>query len=88
MHENDFQIQFAAVMEILVKSAVRETTELYETGVRELRIEMAQIKKENASLKERLMYSGIRLKYMKRALEDIQGDTMKDSPNKKCQPSK
>ncbi|XP_061108334.1 zinc finger protein 696-like isoform X2 [Conger conger] len=78
MHENDFRNQFAAVMEILVKDAVRETTKLYETGVRELRIEMAQVKEENVSLKERLMYSEIRLKYMMSSIEKIK-------PNERCQ---
>ena len=81
MHENDFRNQFAAVMEILVKDAVCESTKLYETGIRELRIEMAQVKKENVSLKERLMYSEIRLKYMMSSIEI-------NRPNKKCQRSK
>ncbi|KAI1888607.1 hypothetical protein AGOR_G00186900 [Albula goreensis] len=57
MTENDFQVQLASIMEILVKAAVRETTKLYETGVLELRMEMAQIKQENETLKSRLEFS-------------------------------
>ncbi|XP_036407669.1 zinc finger protein 37 homolog [Megalops cyprinoides] len=57
MSEQDFQSQLAAIMEILVKAAVRETTKLYETGVLELRIEIAQIKQENETLKSRLQSS-------------------------------
>ncbi|KAJ8261611.1 hypothetical protein GJAV_G00156270 [Gymnothorax javanicus] len=56
MHANDFQKQLAAVMDILVKAAVHKTTKLHETGVLELKLEMAQMKQENAQLKARLRY--------------------------------
>ncbi|XP_064197949.1 zinc finger and SCAN domain-containing protein 21-like isoform X1 [Anguilla rostrata] len=82
MHENDFQTQLAAVMEILVKAAMRETTKLYETGVLQLRIEMAQIKQENESLKSRLRFSELMWRHKERQ-EERQGDTV-DDPNQKC----
>ncbi|KAJ8377300.1 hypothetical protein AAFF_G00261490, partial [Aldrovandia affinis] len=56
MSENEFRAQLASVMAILVDAAVHETTRLYRSGVLELRVEMAQVKRENQALKSRLRF--------------------------------
>ncbi|KAJ8382431.1 hypothetical protein SKAU_G00032090 [Synaphobranchus kaupii] len=84
MPENDFQTQLAAVMDILIKAAMRETTKLYETGVLELRIEMAQMKQENESLKSRLRFSERIWRHRGRQ-EDRHDDITIDSMNQKYQ---
>ncbi|KAM3623528.1 uncharacterized protein V6R79_012225 [Siganus canaliculatus] len=51
MSADDFQTKYASVMESMLKSAVAETTKLFETMVNELKAEISQIKKENEDLK-------------------------------------
>uniref|UniRef100_A0A3B3Q8I1 Zinc finger protein 1 homolog n=1 Tax=Paramormyrops kingsleyae TaxID=1676925 RepID=A0A3B3Q8I1_9TELE len=60
MSENllDFQFQLGSVMEVLVKSVMCEATKLFETGVFQLRAEIAIIKEENENLKSSLMSMG------------------------------
>ncbi|KPP58368.1 zinc finger protein 287-like, partial [Scleropages formosus] len=60
MSENTmgFQSQLAALMEMLVKAVVCETTKLFESGVLQLRVEMANVRQENEELKARLRRSG------------------------------
>ncbi|XP_029367530.1 uncharacterized protein LOC115049440 [Echeneis naucrates] len=48
-----FQTKCASVMESMLKSAVAETTKLFETMVDELKAEISRIKKENEDLKAR-----------------------------------
>ncbi|CAB1327013.1 unnamed protein product [Coregonus sp. 'balchen'] len=54
MLKDGFQIQFASVMESVLKTAVTETTKLYETTIEELRAEICRIKEENEYLKSRI----------------------------------
>ncbi|XP_067354311.1 uncharacterized protein [Channa argus] len=51
MSADDFQTKYASVMESMLKSAVAETTKLFETMVDELKAEISRIKKENDDLK-------------------------------------
>ncbi|CAK6976278.1 uncharacterized protein LOC128374442 isoform X2 [Scomber scombrus] len=51
MSSDDFQSKYASVMESMLKSAVAETTKLFETMVDELKAEISVIKKENDDLK-------------------------------------
>ncbi|XP_051241381.1 mucin-5AC [Dicentrarchus labrax] len=53
MSADDFQTKYASVMESMLKSAVAETTKLFETMVDELKAEISKIKKENEDLKTR-----------------------------------
>lgn len=53
MSADDFQSKYASVMESMLKSAVAETTKLFETMVDELKAEISRIKKENEDLKTR-----------------------------------
>ncbi|KAJ8000600.1 hypothetical protein DPEC_G00182060 [Dallia pectoralis] len=50
-----FQTQFASVMETVLKTAVTETTKLFETTIEELRGEISRIKDENDGLKSKLL---------------------------------
>uniref|UniRef100_A0A4W5RLA9 C2H2-type domain-containing protein n=1 Tax=Hucho hucho TaxID=62062 RepID=A0A4W5RLA9_9TELE len=54
MSKECFQTQFAFVMESVLKTAVTETTKLFETTIEELRDEISRIKEENGDLKSRL----------------------------------
>ncbi|XP_056136506.1 uncharacterized protein LOC130113013 [Lampris incognitus] len=51
MSGDDFQTRYATVMHSMLKSAVAETTKLFETMVDELKAEISRIKKENEDLK-------------------------------------
>ncbi|XP_008295267.1 probable GPI-anchored adhesin-like protein PGA55 [Stegastes partitus] len=51
MSADDFQTQYASFMDGMLKSAVAETTKLFETMVDELKAEISRIKKENEDLK-------------------------------------
>ncbi|KAM7393690.1 hypothetical protein PAMP_020544 [Pampus punctatissimus] len=53
MSADDFQTKYASVMESMLKTAVAETTKLFETMVDELKAEISIIKKENEDLKTR-----------------------------------
>lgn len=53
MSADDFQTKYASVMESMLKSAVAETTKLFETMVDELKAEISRIKKENEDLRTR-----------------------------------
>ncbi|KAF7655980.1 hypothetical protein LDENG_00047650 [Lucifuga dentata] len=53
MSADDFQTRYASVMESMVRSAVAETTKLFETMVDDLKAEISRIKKENEDLKSR-----------------------------------
>ncbi|XP_047222737.1 uncharacterized protein LOC124869068 isoform X2 [Girardinichthys multiradiatus] len=53
MSADDFQSKYASVMESMLKSAIAETTKLFENMVDELKAEISQIKKENEDLKTR-----------------------------------
>uniref|UniRef100_UPI0037E78CE8 uncharacterized protein n=1 Tax=Semicossyphus pulcher TaxID=241346 RepID=UPI0037E78CE8 len=53
MSADDFQTKYASVMEGMLKSAIAETTKLFETMVDELKAEISKIKKENEDLKTR-----------------------------------
>ncbi|XP_071359307.1 uncharacterized protein [Trachinotus anak] len=53
MSADDFQTKYASVMESMLKSAVAETTKLFETMVDDLKAEISRIKKENEDLKTR-----------------------------------
>ncbi|XP_033181061.1 uncharacterized protein LOC113128171 [Mastacembelus armatus] len=55
MSADDFQTKYASVMESMLKSAVAETTKLFETMVDELKAEISRIKKENEDLKTRCL---------------------------------
>ncbi|XP_041729528.2 uncharacterized protein LOC121560673 [Coregonus clupeaformis] len=54
MAKDGFQTQFASVMEKVLKTAVIETTTLFETTIEELRAEISRIKEENEDLKSSL----------------------------------
>lgn len=53
MSADDFQTQYASFMDGMLKSAVAETTKLFETMVDELKAEISRMKKENEDLKTR-----------------------------------
>ncbi|XP_041789069.1 uncharacterized protein LOC121603867 isoform X2 [Chelmon rostratus] len=53
MSADDFQTKYASVMDSMLKSAIAETTKLFETMVDELKAEITRIKKENEDLKTR-----------------------------------
>lgn len=53
MSADDFQTKYSSVMECMLKSAVAETTKLFETMVDELKAEISKLKKENDDLKTR-----------------------------------
>lgn len=53
MSADDFQTKYSSVMESMLKSAIAETTKLFETMVDELKAEISQMKKENEDLKTR-----------------------------------
>ncbi|XP_056227413.1 serine-rich adhesin for platelets-like isoform X2 [Seriola aureovittata] len=53
MSADDFQTKYASVMESMLKSAIEETTKLFETMVDDLKAEISRIKKENEDLKTR-----------------------------------
>ncbi|XP_029998156.1 uncharacterized protein LOC115424805 isoform X2 [Sphaeramia orbicularis] len=53
MAADDFQSKYASLMETMIKSAVAETTKLFETMVDELKAEISTIRKENEHLKIR-----------------------------------
>ncbi|XP_043971073.1 uncharacterized protein LOC122830084 [Gambusia affinis] len=53
MSADDFQSKYASVMESMLKSAIAETTKLFENMVDELKEEISKIKKENEDLKTR-----------------------------------
>ncbi|XP_019939725.2 uncharacterized protein [Paralichthys olivaceus] len=53
MSTDDFQTKYASVMESMLKSAIAETNELFETMVDELKAEISRIKKENEELRAR-----------------------------------
>lgn len=50
-----FQSQFASVMESVMKTAVAETTKLFETTIEEMGAEISRIKEENGDLKTKLL---------------------------------
>ncbi|XP_055765462.1 zinc finger protein 777-like [Salvelinus fontinalis] len=54
MAKEGFQTQFASVMEKVLKTAVMETTQLFETTIEELRCEIFRINEENEDLKSRI----------------------------------
>ncbi|XP_036810059.1 zinc finger protein 777 isoform X2 [Oncorhynchus mykiss] len=54
MAKEGFETQFASVMEKVLKTAVMETTQLFETTIEELRFEICRIKEENEDLRSRL----------------------------------
>lgn len=51
MSADDFQSKYASVMESMLKSAIAETTKLFQNMVDELKEEMSKIRKENEDLK-------------------------------------
>ncbi|KAK9539636.1 hypothetical protein VZT92_002139 [Zoarces viviparus] len=53
MSADDFQTKYSSVMESMLKSAIAETTKLFETMVDELKAEISRVKKENEDLKIR-----------------------------------
>lgn len=53
MSADDFQSKYASVMESMLRSAVAETTKLFETMVDELKAEISKMKEENEDLKTR-----------------------------------
>lgn len=53
MSADDFQTKYASVMDSMLKSAVAETTKLFETMVDELKAEILRLKTENEDLKTR-----------------------------------
>lgn len=53
MSADDFQTQYASFMDGMLKSAVAETTKLFETMVDELKAEISRMKEENEDLKTR-----------------------------------
>ncbi|TNN40944.1 hypothetical protein EYF80_048887 [Liparis tanakae] len=53
MSADDFQTKYSSVMEGMLKSAIAETTKLFETMVDELKVEISGMKKENEDLKLR-----------------------------------
>ncbi|XP_040891923.1 flocculation protein FLO11-like [Toxotes jaculatrix] len=53
MSADDFQTKYASVMESMLKSAIAETTKLFETMVDDLKAEISRIKKENEDLRTR-----------------------------------
>ncbi|XP_022053212.2 zinc finger protein 777-like [Acanthochromis polyacanthus] len=53
MSADDFQTLYASFMDGMLKSAVAETTKLFETMVDELKAEISRMKKENEDLKTR-----------------------------------
>ncbi|KAM4603594.1 uncharacterized protein ACJ7VT_018276 [Polymixia lowei] len=53
MAGDDFQARYATVMDSMLRSAVAETTKLFETMVEELKAEISTIKKENEDLKSK-----------------------------------
>ncbi|XP_031720442.1 mucin-5AC-like [Anarrhichthys ocellatus] len=53
MSADDFQTKYSSVMESMLKSAIAETTKLFETMVDELKAEISRVKKENEGLKIR-----------------------------------
>ncbi|XP_034399959.1 proteoglycan 4 [Cyclopterus lumpus] len=53
MSADDFQTKYSSVMESMLKSAIAETTKLFETMVDELKVEISGMKKENEDLKLR-----------------------------------
>ncbi|XP_071264087.1 calphotin-like isoform X2 [Salvelinus alpinus] len=54
MSNDSFKIQFASVMESVLKTAVTETTQLFETTIADLRAKISRIKEENEDLKSSL----------------------------------
>ncbi|XP_038837931.1 mucin-2-like [Salvelinus namaycush] len=54
MSNDRFKIQFASVMESVLKTAVTETTKLFETTIADLRAKISRIKEENEDLKSSL----------------------------------
>lgn len=53
MSGDDFQTRYATVMDSMLKSAIAETTKLFETMVDELKEEISKMKKENEDLKSK-----------------------------------
>lgn len=53
MSAEDLHKKYASVMESMLKSAVAETTKLFENMVNELKSEISQMRKENEDLKTR-----------------------------------
>ncbi|KAM6942200.1 uncharacterized protein PEZ65_004104 [Lycodopsis pacificus] len=53
MSADDFQTKYSSVMESMLKSAIAETTKLFETMVDELKAEISRVKEENEDLKIR-----------------------------------
>ncbi|XP_065815410.1 uncharacterized protein [Labrus bergylta] len=53
MSSDDFQTKYSSVMESMLKSAIAETTKLFETMVDDLKAEISKIKTENEDLKRR-----------------------------------
>lgn len=51
MSAHDFQAKFASVMESILRSAIAETTKLFEAMVEDLKADMSRIKKDNDDLK-------------------------------------
>lgn len=51
MSADDFQTKYASVMDGMLKSAVAETTKLFETMVDELKAEILRLKTENDDLR-------------------------------------
>lgn len=51
MSKEDFQTQFATLMDTALRTAVSETTKLFETMVNELKAEISRVKSENEDLK-------------------------------------
>nr|XP_046259675.1 uncharacterized protein LOC124066885 isoform X2 [Scatophagus argus] len=62
MSADDFQTKYASVMDSMLKSAIAETTKLFESMVDELKAEISRIKKENEDLKARCsLYESARI---------------------------
>lgn len=53
MSGDEFQTRYASVMDGMLRSAVSETTKLFETMVEELKEEINKMKKENDDLKSK-----------------------------------
>lgn len=43
-----FQTQFTAIMETILQAAVKEATKLFEVSLRHLKVELVQLREENA----------------------------------------
>uniref|UniRef100_A0A8C6KM81 Uncharacterized LOC107393627 n=1 Tax=Nothobranchius furzeri TaxID=105023 RepID=A0A8C6KM81_NOTFU len=83
MSADDFQTKYAFVMEGMLKSAIAETTKLFENMVDELKAEISQIKKENEDLKKKcFQYETARRKPVKAAAESSPAQERSDVSEK------